>query len=242
MSALPNNIYQMTTGEKVDHGLRLIGPPTLQEAEEFAVTSAAARSDAAAKMEQFAVLETVAHQRFDPICEKTHQAWKEAVAQRKSVIEPLEQARKILGGKVAAFDLAEKKRAEEAQRALMLAEQERAEAEREASIEYLEQLGCAPEEVKALCEAPVVVAPVIAPRAVEKSAVSTRFVPKGRVTNLLAFVRHAAAEGNEHVASLLEVNEGALNKLVAATGGTMKLPGVEIYQAPVVVTRSKGGK
>lgn len=128
-------------------------------------------------LEKIKPLIAEAHATFDPICEKAHATWQEAIKQRKRHIEPLEQAESIAKAGISVFirKQEELRRAEEARlqreaeekarlerlqaAALARAEEERLrrerEEERERLLEQAEREGAPAEEIKALAEAPL---------------------------------------------------------------------------------------
>lgn len=205
-----------------------------------------------------------AHSIFDPICAAANLAHKTATSKRTGVIEPLETAYKFLGGKVAAYDLAERQRieaeqqrqiaearrvAEEEQQRQIAAARAQAEQERERQIEEAEAQRASPETIEALCnaplstaeeemirETPVVIMPVFAPRQAVSSPVSTRVVYKGLVTNKQQALRYIVE--NPQYLELVDFNETKLNRLVSSMGAAFRFPGVQLTQSASAVTRS----
>lgn len=181
----------------------------------------------AGEMVRLAELIKEAKARFDPICQQTDLAHKEACKQRNLVINPLERAKEILSAKVAGFLEAQRRAAEEEQRAALVRAQHQAELDREADLEHLERTGASAEEVKAVCERPLDPMPVIRGPAFRPGPVIPRDNYKGRVTDLLALVQHVAKHP-EHLA-LLCPDETAINLLAKALKKTLSIPGIEVY-------------
>jgi hypothetical protein len=196
---------------------------------------------ASAEMIRLKTLIKAAQERFDPIVEAANRAHKEACKQRSIVIEPLQRAINILSPKVAGF-LQQKRQAEEAERQRQLeAARAAAEAEREREIEQAEAQGCSDDEVQALCDMPLAIAPVVrTPAARVARPVSARSSYRAIVKNKLALVQHVAK--NPQLLELLSVNEPALNGMARSLKTALSLPGVEVMNESTTVTRTVTGK
>lgn len=67
------------------------------------------------------------------------------------------------------------------------------------------------------------------------TSLSSRMVWKAEVTDMSAFLK--AVADNQMMLNLIEVNQGALNKMVQALGSNFQMPGVRTYQDAQVTTR-----
>ena len=90
----------LTLPEKANH-IQILDVDTFKEAAEFTLTLRTIKKEI--------------DNTFDPIVKKAYEAHKEAVAQKKKVMEPVEQAQKIIDGKIGEFHAEEerKRKAEE---------------------------------------------------------------------------------------------------------------------------------
>lgn len=175
---------------------------------------------------------------------------KELEAARKKITQPLDAAKKAvmdlfrpavtgyqdailqIKGAMGAYIRDEEIKAAKA----------RAEAEAKAAAERkaLEEAAAkaeSPEEAQAIQEAAsMMTAEPVAQTAPAKAAgVTTRKTWKGRVTNkqvLLAFI----AQHPEYL-ELVEIKQGALDRIIHAAGGTLCFPGVENIEETSVVSR-----
>lgn len=206
-----------------------------EKAVSLVVVDAEGRGLAASQLVRLKALMEEARNRFDPIVQKAHATHTEACKQRSAVIQPLDEAYLIIGSKVCAFDLAERRRVEAEDARLLREANARALEAREADIVEAEASGASTVEVAALCEMPVVAAPVLVARRSIGGPVSSRVAYKALVTNKLALVQHIAK--NPTYLHLLDPNESGLNKLASALGLAMQIPGVELVQQASVTTR-----
>jgi hypothetical protein len=234
-------------------------------AEAIEVLDSISREVATVRMVGLKALIEKAHETFDPICATAFTAHKTATAKRAGVLEPLESAYRTLGGRVANFDLQERRRQEaEQQRQIaearrvaqedrnrQLAEAaERAALEREQKIEEAEIVSAPAAEVAELCAAPIsagevdmirdtpmVITSFSAPtrRNAAPSPVSSRFKYRGVVTDKMTVLKHIIA--NPHYLHIAEISESNLNKLVSAMGAAFKFPGVQLTEEATAVTR-----
>lgn len=213
-----------------------------EKATVLVVGDVASRGRAAFELVRLKALMEEAHARFDPIVEKANATHKEACKQRNAVVQPLEEAYRLIGGKVGAFDLAERRREEDEERRLLEESRVQAAEVREEEIETAEANGASSEEIAALCDMPLTPAPVIAQRRVAAGPVTTRAAYKARLVNKFALVQFIAK--NAQYLNLLDINQSALNNVAKALGTAMQLPGVELVQEAGVVTRlsARGGK
>lgn len=103
--------------------------PSIEEARKLVVNTPVALERANELRKVFKGLIKEVTDTFGPIKKKTHEAWKESVAQEKRHLDPLEQADKALSQAMGQFMLEEeRKRKEESERAEAAARKEREKA------------------------------------------------------------------------------------------------------------------
>ena len=218
----------LTLPEKATH-IQIMDAETFKEAAEFTLTLRAVKKEI--------------DNTFDPIVKKAHEAHKEAVAQKKKVLEPVEQAQKIIDGKIGEFHAEQERlrRAEE-ERLRKEAEEQARKEEEERRLEEasrLEQEGNS-EMAEALLEAPlappVVVIPKIETQAPKVDGLSVTKIYKGEVVNLAQLIQ-AVAQGRAPI-GLLEVNQTALNGMARALKEAFSVPGCRVVVESSVRGRS----
>jgi len=174
---------------------------------------------------------------FDPVITAAHEAHKTALAAKKQVDGPLEEAERTIKRKIGAYAEEQRRIAEEEERKAREAEEARQAQEREAAIEQAEADGASAEEVQAICEAPLPVAPqVIAPVARPKAAgisLSTDYFAE--VQNVVLLAKYVVS--NPSMAGLIAPNMPALNTLARSTQGKIQIPGVVMRSRPRVSNR-----
>ena len=169
---------------------------------------------------------------------------------RKSITAPMDQAKKavmalfnpvtdsyknsiaIIKDGIGRYTLEQERKAAEA-----AAEAEaRAQAEREALEARAKESECE-QEAAAIREAAAMIV-ADAPKAVSKAkGMSTSKKWRGKVVDLPAFLEFAAKHPELH--ACIEVKSGPLDRFIAATGGVVSIPGVEVSQE--VIVSSRGG-
>lgn len=208
----------LTLPEKAAH-IQIMDVDTFKEAAEFTLTLRAVKKEI--------------DNTFDPIVKKAHEAHKEAVAQKKKVLEPVEQAQKIIDGKIGEFHAAQERlrRAEE-DRLRKEAEEQARKEEEERRLEEaarLEQEGDSA-MADAILEAPILPQPVIVPKVATQApkveGLSVSKIYKGEVVNLAQLIQ-AVAQGRAPI-GLLEVNQTALNGMARALKEAFSVPGCRV--------------
>lgn len=179
---------------------------------------------------------------FDPLKKKAHETWKAICDEQNRHLAPLAEAEKILKGSIGNFALEKQRRLEEERRRyeeeVRRAEAEakrQAEAQLERDIEAAEQVGAAPEEISAMIDAPLEVAPVYIqppPRKVEQpKGIAVPMKTVVRVDNPRALLKFIV--DNPQFINLVEFDQGGLDKMSAVIRA-MSWPGVTLTQVPVV--------
>ncbi len=171
--------------------------------------------------------------------------------------EYLEQAEKIIKGKMLAYTTEQQRIADEERRraeAVIKAEQDRlareaAELEKAAKAEAEKLLAAGDTEKAAEVEAAAAIesaslsatalvmtapAPQVVPA--KAAGISTRSVWKATCENKAALIAFAAA--NPQFQNLLDVNQTALNQLAKAMRDTLEIPGVRVYEEKQLASRS----
>lgn len=181
---------------------------------------------------RLADMEKEAHEHFDPVVKSTDKAHKDAVALRKKVLDPIEQAKTNIKGLMSAYD-AEQERIRQAEEARLREEaRKREEDARINEAVAMEQEGNGILAEMILSE-PVETPVVIVQKEVPKMAGGPvyRTVWDAEVTDLLALVK-AVAAGQVSINALLP-NQTFLRQQAQSLKETMKMPGVKAYSRRV---------
>ena len=208
----------LTLPEKATH-IQIMDAETFKEAAEFTLTLRAVKKEI--------------DNTFDPIVKKAHEAHKEAVAQKKKVMEPVEQAQKIIDRKIGDFHAEQERiRKAEEDRLRKEAEEQARKEEEERRLEEaarLEQEGDSA-MADAILEAPILPQPVVVPKVATQApkveGLSVSKIYKGEVVNLAQLIQ-AVAQGRAPI-GLLEVNQTALNGMARALKEAFNVPGCRV--------------
>lgn len=149
---------------------------------------------------------------------KAHRA---LVAKKNKYAEPIDQARRIIKGKMVVWSDAEEEKRRAEERRLQEIAQKKAEDEAIQAAQDAQKAGNAA-EAEAIMSAPIEAAPVVLPKAAPKIMTSIRTVWKARIVNSNLIPRE-----------YLTPDEMKINGVARATKGTVKIPGVEFYQQKV---------
>ena len=180
---------------------------------------------------------------FDPIVKKAHGAHKEAVAQMKKFMGPLEMAELAIKGKVSNYRYEQERirREEEMRQAEALRkEQERQAIEEATRLEAHGESELAEIVLQEAAAAPPPVA-IVQSSTPKVEGISGRENWKWRFakdegTTLRALV--AAAVKDDRFLAYLSVNEKALGAAARTQKKLMKVPGVEVYNEPTVSVKA----
>ncbi len=171
-------------------------------------------------------IENEIHATFDPIVDKANQAHKEAVAQRKKYLDPIEEGRRILKGKMITYQQEQERIRQEEQRQAEEESKRRSEEEALAAAVQAEQEGDT-ETAEAILAEPVRAAPVIIP----KTAPAPSRLSAGRtmwyaeVTDLKALCK-AIVDGKAPI-TYIQANMTALNSRAKSDKNLLSIPGVQ---------------
>ena len=168
-----------------------------------------------------------------PLKKSTYDAWQAALAAEKKLLDPVTAAERIYKEGLAAYE-AEQRRIEAEARAMAeAAAQRQAEEQRERELEQAEAQGADGEEIAAMINEPLVIAPArVEPSFQPAKGVSVAANWKGEVISLDALVK-AVATGKANI-TLILANETAINQLARATRGTLTVPGIRFFSEPIV--------
>lgn len=165
---------------------------------------------------------------FDPITKKLHAAHKETVAQKKRRMGPVEEAERIVKGKIGFYLTEKERRRREEEEKLRELARKQEEERRLAEAEALEKEG-KKEEAEAVIDEPVETPAVVIPDTTPKveGISKPRQIWKFRVQ-----------DASKVPAEYMKVDEVKLGGVVRATKGTLKIPGVDIYSETVVAVQA----
>jgi hypothetical protein len=175
--------------------------------------------------------EIVAH--HAPMKKAAHEAWQQVIAAEKRLLEPVAEAERIYKAGIAAYETEQRRLAAEAAARAEAEARRLAEEERERELEQAEAQGADVEEITAMIDAPLIVAPPrIEPTFQPARGVTLAANWLGEVTSLETLVK-AIAAGKAN-ASLVIPNQAAINQLARATRGTLQVPGVRFFNQSTV--------
>jgi len=181
---------------------------------------------------------------FDPIVQKAHSTWKEAIAQRAKFLDPLDMAEVNVKNKVTSWRMEEerKRRAEEYRLSVIAKQEAEARAQAEAAALAAsgdKELAKIVLEEAAAAPAPVIVAPSTVPKQ-EGIAKKTNWkwrYKQGEFEALTEMVKAAAADPK--LLGYLCFNESAVGATVRAQKDITQIPGIEVYPEESVSVRSR---
>ncbi|MFH1511128.1 MAG: hypothetical protein ABIF10_05535 [Candidatus Woesearchaeota archaeon] len=177
-------------------------------------------------------LQAKVHETFDPICDKAHKTWKEAVAQRDKFLKPLQDAERTVKSKISAFIMDQQRIAREAQDKLDAArrkEEEKQRAALEAKAVKAEEKGNIEkaEELREKKEG------VFIPGAVVESTVEKVEGQTSRTTYDFEIIDETLIPRK-----YLIVDDKKIRQMVKTFGKEASIPGVRIYPKVVVSIRT----
>lgn len=205
-------------------------------AKSIQITSQAGLELACEQLRRIKALQDAAIAAFGPIKEKAFAAHKEACAQEKRQLAPLQDAEKILKSGIAVYEM-EQRRLREAEERRLLEEQERQHAEQlEAQIEEAERDGASVEEVQAIIEQPAPPRPFVPviqqPR---PAGITPRQTWHAEITSLQVLI-DAVAKGQAPILAI-EPNMTYLNGRARTDKALLKIPGVKAVPDSTVSVR-----
>jgi hypothetical protein len=228
----------------VDEVAKLV-PAVVSQAQEITVESSEDYEMACSFLTLIATRRKQVGETFDPIVQKAHATWQEAIAQRKKFLDPLNEAELNVKRKVSDWRIDEerKRRAEEDRlaaiakkeqddRAIAEAEALKANGDHELADMVLEEAANAP--------APVVVAPTTIPKqdGISKKT-NWKWRPKGNdeAAALRMLVKAAAAD--ERLLGYLSLNTTVIGAEARTKKGLTRIPGIDVFPDESVSVRAK---
>lgn len=181
---------------------------------------------AAVKFNAVSALEREITGHYAPMKQKAHEAHKAICEAEKTMLGPVQEAKRILSRSIGAWDAEQERKRQEEQRRLEAEARRIAEEEALAAAVEVEQAGASPEEVEAVLSTPApIMRPTAAPTYERASTVSTREMWSAELVSLQALVKAAAA--NPAYLPYLQANQTALNATARAQKAAFSVPGVK---------------
>lgn len=177
---------------------------------------------AASKFQGVAALEKEIIDHYRPMKDAAHKAHRAVCDAEKGILEPVQDAKRLLSRSIGVWDEQQERIRREEQRRLEEEARKRADEEALANAIDAEQSGADAEEVEAVLSSPVPVQKVTAAPTYNKQ-VSTREIWSGEVVSLLALVKAAAA--NPAYLCYLQANESALGAAARSQKTLFSIPG-----------------
>lgn len=167
---------------------------------------------------------------WKPLKDSAFKAHRALTAREAELLKPLSEAEAHLKTQISRFQLEQERIRREEQRRLEAEAQRRAEEEREALLLQAEDAGATAEEVSAMAEMPLAVAPVVevAVGAPKPGGVVIRRTWKAVVEDKSKLVTFVAA--NSSMLHLLVPDQSALNAMAKAMKSAGAIPGVKFYE------------
>lgn len=192
------------------------------EAKALQIVDQESYDTAASKFNGVAALEKEIIEHYKPMKTRAHEAHKAVCDAEKSMLAPVQDAKRILSRSIGAWDEEQERIRREEQRRLEDAARKKAEEEALANAIDAEQSGADEEEVEAVLSSPVPIQKVTAAPTYNKQ-VPTREVWSAEVVSLLALVKAAAA--NPAYLCYLQANESALGAAARSQKNLFSVPG-----------------
>lgn len=193
------------------------------QAKKFEIITAENLNGAADLTKSIKSLQAEVKETFDPICEKAHEAWKEATAQREKHLSPLKTIEDFLKKRIGNY-YAEQERIQEQKRREAEArarEEERKEKERlEKLAKKAEKKGDieGAEAMRQEAETVAVVPEIVEKQAQKVDGIKISEQWKFEITNPMLVPRE-----------FCKPDESAIRSVVKATKGMKQIPGVRIW-------------
>jgi hypothetical protein len=175
--------------------------------------------------------EIVEHHR--PMKQAAYAAHQQVIAAEKKLLDPVSEAERLYKVSISMFEAEERRREAEARAKAEAEARRQAEEQREREMLQAEAQGADVEEITAMMNEPLVVAPArVEPAFQQAKGVSVAANWKGEVVSLKELARSIAA-GTANI-SLIMPCETAINQLARATRGTLVIPGIRFFSESVV--------
>jgi len=219
------------TKQKQEVAERALAYP--EQAKQITVTDAESYTAAATLLKGIKDLRREADDVFDEAIAQAHKAHKAAIAAKKKVTQPLDDAERILKAAIAGYTREQKRLEAEKRRQLEEEARKRLEADREAAAELAESDGDT-KLAKAILGGSVAGVSVELPSEIPKvEGVSTREKWEAEVYDLVALLAWVLDAPEDRV-QYIKVDQAALNSLARRTKGATEIPGVDMKTTTVV--------
>ncbi len=185
-------------------------------------------------------LQDAAEEHHRPMIDAAHKTHKATLAGLKTILEPLVDAETITKRKIAKWVDAQRAIAEASAKQAQAEAETRAAENLELEIESLEAQGAPAEEIKTIireANATAVIVPATAPTFATAKGTSTPERWTAEVTDMRRF--QIAVAKTPQYASLLVVNQAALNKLASSLRLGLVIDGVKVNRETSVSIRRK---
>lgn len=209
----------------------------VSESRELQIKSQAGYEVACDHLKTIKAMQAEALSKFEPMREKAYRAYEEVLKQKKSVMDPLEQAEKTLKSGIGSW-LAEQERIRQEEERRAREEADRLHAEEiEAQIEEAERDGASIEEVAMIATQPMLAPTPITSAAVEKvNGVSARESWSAEIINP-RLVLEAVLKGIVPIQAV-QMNTAYFNQRARADKQALNIPGVRaVCKSGVAVRR-----
>lgn len=209
----------------------------LTQAKEFRVTTPEQYQAAGNELMRIKGVRKKVDELFDPIVKRAHEAHKAALAAKKQLTDPLDQAEKAIKQALLVYNQEQQRKAKEEEERLRKLAEEQAAIEREKLLKQAvkaEQNGNVDKADELLEQAENVIplTPIVTPQIQKIEGIATRKIWKAVVEN--PQLVPAYFNGVE----LRTINQSALNKLAQMTSGNVQVPGVRFVQEETLAARA----
>ena len=178
---------------------------------------------------------------WKPLKEQARQAWQSIVAREKEGTDLCDEAERIAKQKVLAWQMEQRRRAEEEQRRLQAEAEERARRERERLLRKAERLKTPEKKEQKLAEAAAVVVPEVkveAPATPQGATLRSQW--RAELVDMAALIE--AAKPGTVAASFLAFDQKRADAFARSTKGQVPVPGVRFVEEKVLAVQKGGEK
>jgi hypothetical protein len=208
------------------------------EAMLIVITDQPSYDAAAAKFTAVTALEKEIAGHYAPLKQKAHESHKAICDAEKTMLGPVQDAKRILSRAIGAFDEEQERKRREEQRKLEAEARKREEEERIAAAVEVEQMGASEEEVEAVLSTPAPAMKIQAPPTYQRAAaIATREVWSAELTDFPALVK--AATENPAYLIYLEANTTQLNSTARSQKSAMRVPGVKAVSERIAAGKGR---
>lgn len=209
----------------------------LTQAKQFQVTNPEQFQAAGNELMRIKGVRKQVDELMDPIVKKAHEAHKEAVAAKKKLTDPLDQAEKSIKQALLVYNQEQQRKAREEEERLRKIAEEQAVREREKLLKQAEKAidkgnDAKAEELIEQADKVVPLTPIVTPQVQKVEGIATRKVWKAVVEN--PQLVPAYFNGIE----IRTINQSALNKFAQMSSGSIQIPGVKFVMEETIAARA----